>query len=259
MTATTIMQRQLYTKGQPFEIPIDQIVSSINISPRSKKITTAHVLRIARTPASEYDPILVWSRTGNSYVIVDGYHRFQACNIQGAKTIRVRLIYGELNSYDRLHINEHNYVPSFVLLAAYKENVPHGQHLLERERRNFIRCMVAGGITDVATLTRESQLHPDMVRWIATHEEQPKLEETEDAEYHRKTVNLFYALGRYIRYLESVGIDTEDANHSALLVSDIIDIMASLPPRKLEEVMQSLNMISKVISELIDNKQGETI
>src|SRR5258708_19872003 len=175
MTATTIMQRQLYTKGQPFEIPIDQIVSSINISPRSKKITTAHVMRIARTPASEYDPILVWTRSGtSSYIIVDGYHRYQACNVQGAKTIKVRMIYGELNSHDRLHINEQNYIPSFILIAAYKENVPHGQHLLERERRNFIRCMVSGGITDVATLTRESQLHPAMVSVITTHKQQPK-------------------------------------------------------------------------------------
>ncbi len=245
----------LYFKSPPFDIPIDQIVSSVNISPRSKGITTAHVMRIARTPASEYDPILVWSRSGNSYVIVDGYHRYQACNIQGAKTIKVQMIYGELNSYDRLHINEYNYIPSFVLIAAYKGNIPHGQHLLERERRNFVKCMVNSGITDVATLTRESQLHPDMVAWIATHDIQPKTEESEDAEYHRKTVNFFYSLGRYIHYISSVGISLDDAEQSALLVSDLIEILSSLPPRKLKEIVQSLNMIGRVVGELIDRQQ----
>jgi uncharacterized ParB-like nuclease family protein len=245
----------LYEKGPVFEIPINQVVSSINISPRSKGITTAHVMRIARTPASEYDPILVWSRTGNSYVIVDGYHRFQACNMQGARTIKAQMIYGELTNYDRMHINEQNYVPYFVRIAAYRENIPHGQHLLERERRNFIRCMVASGITDVTTLTRESQLHPEMVRWIATHEEQPKTEVTEDVEYHRKTVNFFYALGRYMHYVSSIGFSLDDAEQSAMLVSDLIEILSSLPTRKLKDVVQSLNMLGKVVGELIDRQQ----
>jgi len=256
MVNTSVQNRPLYMKGEPFEVPISQIVSSINISPRSKKITTAHVMRLARQPAPEYEPILVYSKYGGSYIICDGYHRFQACNLQGVKTIKVRMIYGELNNYDRLHINEPNYIPFFVLLAAYRENIPHGQHLLETERRNFVRRMVESGITDIATLTRESEIHPDMVRWIATNKEQPKLEETEDAEYHRKTVNFFYVLGRYMHYVSSIGFSLDDAEQSALLVSDLIEILSSLPPRKLKDVVQSLNVLGRVVGELIERKEG---
>jgi ParB-like nuclease domain len=255
VTTMTSQNRPLYTKGEPFDIPLEQIERSVNISPRSKHITTTHVMRISRQPASGFDPILVWYK-GGSYVIVDGYHRFQACCVQGAKTIRARMIYGELNGYDRLHINEPNYVPSFVLLAAYRENIPHGQHLLETERRSFVRRMVESGITDVAVLTRESELHPEMVRWLATHEYHPKTEtETEDEEYHRKTVSFFNYLGRYIRYLESVGIETGDANHSAMLVSDMIETLSSLPSSKLGGIVQALNMLRKVVNEMYDRRE----
>lgn len=255
MVTTSVQNHPLYTKGQPFDIPIDQIEKSVNISPRSKRITNAQILRMARRPASEFDPILVWSRSGGSYVIVDGYHRYVVHQMQGTKSIRVRMIYGESTSYDQLHIGESNYVPSYVLIAAYSENITNGQHLLERERRTFVRTMIDRGINDLRTLTRESELHPDMIIWLASHQEQTTKVEDKDDEYHRKSIRFFEYLGRYMRYVSSIGFSTNDAEKSALLVSDLIEVLASLPPSKLNDVVKSLNMISKVVSELVDRQQ----
>ena len=225
-----------YSKSAPFDLPLSAIESSLNISPRGKGTTKSHILRIASSHPSAYDPILVWSRNqGTTYIIVDGYHRYRAACLYEVSTIKAQLIYGELTEYDKQHINQ---IPHYVIVAAYRENAKHGLSLLQHERRNYAAQLCMAGVEDLDELAKETALSTGQVARISLAVDAGVYQFSEEKQEHAtvtnkaRNVRLFHYIQKYVQ-----AVLEEDEQE---VVMAMVETLVQLPPQQFDRVIQAM-------------------